>query len=95
MEEKLLKLAEEVKVVEEELANKKLDLELLRAKYSLLNDWENIFGKKKVTVAEKEAFIKDATETLEREVNELRIRKDYLKRVYEIHKDVFRMKIYG
>ena len=95
MEEKLLKLAEEVKVVEEELANKKLDLELLKAKYNLLNDWENIFGKKKVTVAEKEAFIKDATETLEREVNELRIRKDYLKRVYEIHKDVFRMKIYG
>lgn len=95
MAEKLLKLNVELSQAEKEYVDKKLDLELLKAQYALKNDWEKVFDKKKVTVSEKEAYIKDATEIQEREINELRCRKDYLKRVYEIHKDMYRMEIYG
>lgn len=81
----LIRTADKVAIREKEYKDAKQELDLLKAKYTLLNDWENILGKKKPTVSEKESYIKIETEEQERKVNELKVRRDYCRKVYEIH----------
>ena len=83
--EHLIKTADTVAIREVEYKNAKQELEILKAKYILLNDWENLIGKKKPTVQEKDSYIKVQLEEKEREVNELRIKRDYCRRIFEIH----------
>lgn len=83
--EHLIKTADTVAIREMEYKNAKQELEILKAKYILLNDWENLIGKKKPTVQEKDSYIKVQLEEKEREVNELRIKRDYCRRIFEIH----------
>ena len=85
MVEFLIRTADTVAIRENEYKEKKLELDLLKAKYVLLNDWESILGKKKPTVAEKESYIKIETEELQREVNELKVKRDYCRKILEIH----------
>lgn len=83
--EHLIKTADTVAIREVEYKNAKQELEILKAKYILLNDWENLIGKKKPTVQEKDSYIKVQLEEKEREVNELRIKRDYCRRIFEIN----------
>ena len=82
----LIKTANTVAIREQEYKDAKLELDLLKAQYQLLNDWETVLGKKKPTVSEKEAYIKVETEQLQRKVDELKIKRDYCRNVLEIHK---------
>ena len=70
--EHLIRTADKVAIREAEYKEEKLKLDLLKAEYNLNNDWEQLLGKKKPTVAEKEAFIKKGTEEQQRKVNELK-----------------------
>ena len=81
----LIKTANTVAVREKEYKDAKLEFDLLKSKYQLLNDWEKLLDKKKPTVSEKEAYVKVETEELQRKVNELKIKRDYCRRVFEIH----------
>ena len=83
--EHLIKTADTVAIREKEYKDAKQDLELLKARYILLNDWENLIGKKKPTVQEKDSYIKMETEELERKVNELKIKRDYCRKILEIN----------
>ena len=83
--EHLIRTADKVAIREAEYKEEKLKLDLLKAEYNLNNDWEMLLGKKKPTVAEKEAFIKKGTEEQQRKVNELKVKRDYCRRVFEIH----------
>ena len=83
--EHLLKLATNVGKSEERYAKAKYELELLKAKHILKNDWEALIGKKKPTVAEKDAFILQATEEKNREVIRLKVQRDYCRRVFDIN----------
>lgn len=81
----LIKTANTVAKREQEYKEAKLELDLLKARYQLHNDWEKLLGKKKPTVSEKEAYVKVETEELQRQVNELKVKRDYCRRVFEIH----------
>lgn len=83
--EHLIRTADKVAIREKEYKEAKLELDLLKAKYQLHNDWEKLLGKKKPTVSEKEAYIKVETEELQRQVNELKVKRDYCRKVFEIH----------
>lgn len=83
--EKLMKIAEELKEIENEYSEAKQELGLLKAQHQLLNDWEQVLGKPKPTVSEKEAYIKTATEEQERKVNNLKVQRNFTRRVYEIN----------
>lgn len=83
--EHLIRCAEKVAIKEKEYRTAKQDYELLKAQYILCNNWEKILGKKKPTVAEKEAYIELETEVQRRRVNELRLEVEYCKRIYEIN----------
>ena len=83
--EHLIRTADTVAIREMEYKEAKLELDLLKARYQLHNEWEKLLGKKKPTVSEKEAYIKVETEELQRRVNELKIKRDYCRKVFEIH----------
>ena len=83
--EHLIKLANNVGKSEHRYSKAKYELELLKASHILKNDWEALIGKKKPTVAEKEAFILQATEEKNREVIDLKIQRDYCRRIFEIN----------
>ena len=83
--EHLLKLAANVGKSEQRYAKAKYELELLKADHILKNDWESLIGKKKPTVAEKEAFILQHTEEKNREVIDLKVQRDYCRRVFDIN----------
>lgn len=88
--EHLIKTADKVAIREKEYQEEKQNLELLKAQYVLKNDWENILGKKKPTVAEKESYIKIETEEQERKVNELKVLRDYCRRIFEINMEFYK-----
>lgn len=83
--EHLIKTANNVAMKEKEYRNAKVELEVLKAKYILENDWEKLLGKSKVTQKEKDAFVEVETEALKRKVDDLKIQVDYCKRMYEIN----------
>ena len=83
--EHLIKCSEKVARVEQKYSNAKLELKLLEAQYILKNDWEEVLGKKKPTQKEKDAFIILSTEEKRREVDELKIKVDYCRRIQEIN----------
>ena len=55
--EHLIKTANRIAVTEKEYMTAKRDLEVLKSQHILHNDWEKLMGKKKPTVAEKDAYI--------------------------------------
>ena len=83
--EKLLKIADELEQIETEYEQTKHELNLLKAQYTLFNEWEKVLNKSRPTVQEKEAYIKTETETLERKVSELKVKRNHARRVYEIN----------
>ena len=83
--ELLIKLAANVGKSEQMYAKAKLDFELQKAKQNLDNDWEQLLGIKKPTVAQKEAYILQATEDKKREVIDLKVKRDYCRRIFEIN----------
>ena len=83
--EHLIRTADKVALKEKEYLAAKQDLELLKAKYILTNDWESLLGKSKPTQKEKDAYIEVETEELKRKVNDLKLQSEYCKRVFEIH----------
>lgn len=83
--EHLIRTADKVAIREAEYKEAKLHLDILKAEYNLKNDWELLLDKKKPTVDEKKAYVKVALEEKQREVNTLKIRRDYCRRVFEIH----------
>lgn len=85
MTEHLIKCSQKILKKENEYRKAKQELEILRAKYVLLNDWESLIGKKKPTVIEKQAYIDIETETQKRNVDELKLEVEYCKRIYEIN----------
>ena len=84
--EHLIKCAEKVARAEARYVSAKTDLEILKAQYVLENDWEKLLGKKKPTVAEKDAYIVRETEAISRKVSDLKIQRDYCRRIFEIQK---------
>lgn len=82
--EHLVKCAEKVARKEEEYVREKNNLESLKADYLLLNNWEELLGKKKPTQKEKDAFISKSVEQKKNEVDQLKICVDYCKRIYDI-----------
>lgn len=83
--EKLLKIAEELEQIETEYEETKHELNLLKAQYTLFNEWEKVLNKARPTVQEKEAYIKTETEVLERKVTQLKVKRNHARRVYEIN----------
>lgn len=83
--EHLIKTADKVAIKEKEYLVAKNNLEMLKAKYILKNDWEKVLGKNKPTQKEKDAFIQVQLEEKINEVNDLKIQSEYCKRVYEIN----------
>ena len=81
----LIKTANTVAIRENEYKEKKVELDLAKADMNLNTDWEKALKKAKPTVNEKESYIKLQTADLQREVNELKIKRDYCRRVFEIH----------
>lgn len=81
----LIKLANNVGKSEERYANAKLDFEITKAKHNLETNWEEVLGTKKPTVAQKEAYILQATENKKREVIDLKVQRDYCRRIFEIN----------
>ena len=81
----LLDLEEQVSVKEEEFDNAKIALETLEADYGLLNNWEKIFGKSKVTQKEKDNYVVKETELKKRNVKKLERELKHLKRLYDIY----------
>ena len=82
--EHLIKMSEKVARTEKKYVSAKLDLEIMKAQYILMNDWENLLGKAKPTQKEKDAFVLIETEEKQREVNDLKLQVDYCKRCHEI-----------
>lgn len=85
MVEFLIKTANTVAIREQEYKDKKLELDLAKADMSLNTNWEEALQKAKPTVAEKESYVKLQTGDLKREVDELKVKRDYCRRVFEIH----------
>ena len=83
--EHLIKTANRIAVTEKEYMNAKRDLEIQKAKYNLENNWEEILGKSRPTVAEKESWIAVETDSQRRFVDDLKIQRDYCRRMYEIN----------
>ena len=81
----LIKTANTVAIRENKYKEKKVELDLAKADMNLNTDWEKALQKDKPTVNEKESYIKLQTADLQREVNELKIKRDYCRRVFEIH----------
>lgn len=84
--EHLIKTANNIAIKEKEYLTEKRNLELLKAKYILVNNWEKVLGKPKPTQKEKDAYIEIETEELKRKVDDLKLQVDYCKRMYEINK---------
>ena len=80
----LIKTANNVAMAESRYSKAKYELELQKAGHILENDWEKLLGKKKPTVLEKEAFILRDTEEEQREVMDLKVQRDYCRRIFEI-----------
>ena len=83
--EHLIKTANNIAVKEKEYLTEKRNLEILKAKYILVNDWEKLLGKSKVTQKEKDAYVEVETEELRRKVDDLKLQVEYCKRMYEIN----------
>lgn len=81
----LIKTANTVAIREDKYKEKKLELDLVKANMNLNTNWEEVLHKAKPTVSEKESFIKLQTADLQREVNELKVKRDYCRKVFEIH----------
>ena len=82
--ELLQKLAKETCETEQAYLTAKHELDILKAQFVLKNDWEEVLGKSRPTVAEKEAYIALSTEEKEREVNQLKVELDYSKKLLEL-----------
>ena len=91
--EHLIKCAEKVARSESEYLTAKHNLEILKAQFILKNDWPEVLGKAKPTQKEKDAFIVIAVEEQQNLVNELKLKADYCRRVYELN--VLRQKEMG
>jgi len=83
--EGLIECADNVAEAEKEYARAYHDLELLKANHIKLNDWEKLLGKKKPTVAEKEAHITLSVEEQQNKVNELKVERDHCRRLFEVN----------
>ena len=82
--EHLIKCSEKVARREQEYADAKLQLEVLKAQYILENDWATLLGKAKPTQKEKDAYVIIETEEQKRVVDSLKVEVDYCKRIQEI-----------
>lgn len=84
MIEKATQLAQRVQKADEKYLSLKLEFEKVKAEYCLITNWEEILGKSRPTMAEKDSYIKLHTMDLEKQVNEAKIEKSYARRLYEI-----------
>jgi len=83
--EHLIKCAEKVARYEEKYYAAKMEYDLLKADYILLNDWEKVLGKKKPTQKEKDSYIEKETAIKKAAVNEAKVKMDYVRRIYELN----------
>lgn len=81
----LLNLESQISELEEQYDNEKISLETLEADYGLLNDWEKIFGKSKVTQKEKDNYVVKETELKKRNLKKLERKLKHMKRLYDIY----------
>ena len=84
MREELLELDREIEVAESEYVDMKLEYELKKANLLLNTDFASAIGKAKVTVAEKDAWVKRQIIEDERASKQLRVTIDSLKRKLDI-----------
>lgn len=85
VQEGLVNLAKNIAEVERELYKKKLELDLLKADYILLNDWEKLTGKAKPTQKDKDSYVEKGTADRRREIDNLTVTLSYMKRLYEVN----------
>ena len=62
----------------------KRELELTKADLQLHTEWSEVLDKPKPTVAEKDSWIALQTKDLQAKVDGLKIRRDYLHRLYKV-----------
>lgn len=83
--EHLIRTADKVAIREKKYLVAKNNLEVLKAKYILENDWEGILGKPKPTQKEKDAYVTVQLEEKVNELNDLKLQAEYCRRIFEIH----------
>lgn len=83
--ENLLNLVDEIFDIEKEYDESRLELELLKADYILLNDWQKILGKAKPTQKEKDAYVEQQLETKTRNVKKLARELKHKKMLYDVY----------
>ena len=81
----LIKTANGVAKAEEKYAIAKSELKIEEAKLFCFADWENLLGKSKPTQKEKEYAVALMTEEKRAEVIDLKVKRDYCRRIFEIN----------
>lgn len=92
VQEQLVKAAQKVKDCDEEYLIAKSNLEMLKASYVLINDWEKVLNKSKPTQKEKDAFMQVELEEKVNNVNKLKLEAEYQKRVFDINMLIFKIR---
>lgn len=82
------RLINELAEIENEYEQLKLDLVEEKANITLDTDWEKALNKAKPTVGEKEAYIKRQTLPLERRIKILKVKRNTMRRIYDIRKNI-------
>ena len=82
--EHLIKCAEKVARAEEKYLAEKHKLDIVKAGF-ILQDLGEKIGKAKPTQKEKDAYIELQVKEIKGEVNDLKVKSDYYKRIYEIN----------
>ena len=80
----VIKIIKNLNKVETQYCEAKRGLEVLKAELILNTDWNEALGKPKPTVQEKEAFITLQTQKEQCKIDSLKLRKDYLYRMYKV-----------
>lgn len=81
----LIKTANGVAKAEEKYALAKAELKVEEAKFFCFGDWESLLGKAKPTQKEKESAVAMLTEDKKKEVLDLKVKRDYCRRIFEIN----------
>ncbi len=77
-------LLNEITEINRDFVNKKLDLEEKKANLWINTDWVAVLGKGKPTLDDKKEWIKLQTVSDKREVEQLEIDLNHIKRVYNV-----------
>ena len=85
IQKQLIEMARNVADSKVKYKDSKISLDIRKAKLNLDTNWEEVLGKSKPTVAEKESWIKIETEGQARNVADLKVSRDYCRRVFEIN----------